>query len=79
MMCPRGLIAASNSSGVKIPLAPISVNCTPEFAAEAPVSCQTAWLSLLTITSSPGRVHTLNATWLAIVPVGSHRADSFFK
>ena len=31
-----------------------SVNCTPALAADPPVSCQTAWLSRLTITSSPG-------------------------
>jgi hypothetical protein len=52
------------------------VSCTPAFAAEPPVSCQTAWLSRLTITSSPGRVRTRSATWLAIVPLGSQSAAS---
>ena len=61
---------------VKTPRAPISVNWTPEFAAEPPVSCQTAWLSRLTMTSSPGRVRTRRATWFAIVPLGSQSAAS---
>ena len=34
--------------------APISVSCTPALAAAPPVSCQPAWLSRLTMTSSPG-------------------------
>ena len=62
---------------MKTPPAPISVSCTPELAAEPPVSCQTAWLSRLTITSSPGRVRTRSATWFAIVPLGSQSAASF--
>ena len=62
MTWPRGLQAAPNSAAVNMPHAPISVNWTPALAAPAPVSCQTAWLSRLTITSSPGRVSTRNAT-----------------
>ena len=72
-----GFRAARNSSSVNTPPAPISVSCTPELAAEAPASCQTVWLSRLTITSSPGRVKTRNATWFAIVPLGSQSAASF--
>ena len=72
----RGLTAATNSAALKTPRAPISVSCTPAFAAEPPVSCQTAWLSRLTMTSSPGRVRTRSATWLAIVPLGSQSAAS---
>ena len=72
----RGLTAATNSAALKTPRAPISVSCTPAFAAEPPVSCQTAWLSRLTMTSSPGRVSTRSATWLAIVPLGSQSAAS---
>ena len=41
---PRGLRAARTSSAVNTPRSPISVNCTPAFAADAPASCQTAWL-----------------------------------
>src|SRR5689334_15568400 len=65
-----------NSATLNTPRAPISLNCTPALAAEAPVSCQTAWLSRLTITSSPGRVRTRSATWFAIVPLGSQSAAS---
>ena len=72
----RGLTAATNSAALKTPRAPISVSCTPALAAEPPVSCQTAWLSRLTMTSSPGRVSTRSATWLAIVPLGSQSAAS---
>ena len=36
------------------PPLPAVVNCTPALAAAAPVSCQTAWLSSPTTTSSPG-------------------------
>jgi hypothetical protein len=49
-------------SALKMPPLPISVSWTPAFAAEPPVSCQTAWLSRLTMTSSPGRVRTRSAT-----------------
>ena len=73
---PIGRRAARNSSRVKTPAAPISVSCTLALAAEPPVSCQPAWLSRLTMTSSPGRVSTRSATWFAIVPLGSQRADS---
>ncbi len=76
MTWPRGLLAAPNSAAVNTPRAPISVNWTPALAAPAPVSCQTAWLSRLTMTSSPGRVSTRSATWLAIVPDGSQSAAS---
>jgi len=72
----RGLIAASSSAALNTPRLPISTSCTPAFAAEPPVSCQPAWHSRLTIASSPGRVRTRNATWLAIVPEGSQRAAS---
>ena len=76
MTWSRGLTAATKSSAVKTPPLPISVNWTPAFAAEPPVSCQTAWLSRLTMTSSPGRVSTRSATWFAIVPLGSQSAAS---
>ena len=53
-----------------------SVNCTPAFAAPAPASCQTAWLSRLTITSSPGRVNSFSASWFAMCPDGTKSAAS---
>ena len=68
--------AASISAAVNTPPAPSSVNCTPALAPPPPVSDQTAWLSRLTSTVSPGRVSTRSATWLAIVPDGTHRAAS---
>jgi hypothetical protein len=64
------------SSAVNTPRAPISVNWTPALAAEPPISCQTAWLSRLTSTSSPGRVSVRSATWFAIVPDGRKIAAS---
>ncbi len=73
---PRGLQAPMNSSTLNVPRAPVSVNCTPALAAEPPVSCHTAWLSRVTTTSSPGRVSVRSATWLAMVPLGSHSAAS---
>src|SRR5678815_1335316 len=76
MTWPRGLTAAMSSSAVNTPRRPTTVNCTPAFAADPPVSCHTAWLSGLTITSSPGRVSTRSATWLAIVPLGIQSAAS---
>jgi hypothetical protein len=73
----RGLTAAMKASALKVPPLPISVSWTPAFAAEPPVSCQTAWLSRLTMTSSPGRVSTRSATWFAIVPLGSQSEASW--
>ena len=70
------LDAATNSSAVNSPPVPISVHCTPASAAAPPASCQTAWLSRLTMTSSPGRVRARSAAWFAIVPVGSQSAAS---
>ena len=72
----RGLVAARNSSAVKTPPCPISWICTPALAAAPPASCQAACDSRLATTSSPGRVSVRSATWLAIVPVGSHSAAS---
>ena len=74
VMCPRGLTASTNSSAVKTPRDPTSVNCTPALAAAPPVSYHTTWLSRLTMTSSPGRVSRRRAIWLAIVPLGTHSA-----
>jgi hypothetical protein len=48
--------------GSEAPRLPISVNCTPAFAPPPPVSCHTAWLSRLTMTSSPGRVTARKTT-----------------
>jgi hypothetical protein len=50
MTWPRGLQTATNSSAVKTPPTPTSVNWTPAFAPDAPVSYQTAWLSRLEVT-----------------------------
>lgn len=73
---PRGLIAASKSSAVNSPPQPTSTSCTPALAAAPPVSCQPACASRLVTTSSPGRASTRSATWLAMVPEGSHSAAS---
>jgi hypothetical protein len=62
MEWPGGLKAAAKSAAVNKPPLPTGVNCTPALAPLAPASCQTAWLSWLTITSSPGRVNSLSAT-----------------
>ena len=70
------MTAASNSAAVNQPGPPSSVSWTPAFAPLPPVSCQTAWASRETITSSPGRVSDRRTTWLAIVPVGSQSAAS---
>src|SRR5262249_18927565 len=75
-ICPAGLQAARNSSPVNSPPCPITENCTPEFAAAAPDSCQTMCASSPTTTSSPGRVRILRPIWFAIVPLGTKRAAS---
>ncbi len=71
-----GFAAARRSSGVNTPPRPISTICTPALAAAPPTSCQPTCDWWLATTSSPGRVSVRNATWLAIVPVGSQSADS---
>ena len=73
-MAVARLDGRGDRGGVNTPRAPISMSCTPAFAAEPPASCQTGVASRLTITSSPGRVRTRSATWLAIVPDGSQSA-----
>src|SRR5271154_2429225 len=75
-MCPGGLWAARKSAAVNNPPWPTTLNCTPEFAAPAPDSCQTIWASSPTTTSSPGRVRILRPIWFAIVPLGTKRAAS---
>ena len=76
MMWPGGLNALRRSAAVNRPPRPTTVNCTPEFAAAAPNSCQTMCASSPTTTSSPGRVNNLRPIWLAIVPLGTKIAAS---
>ena len=76
MMWPGGLNAARRSAAVNSPPRPTTVNCTPEFAAAAPDSCQTMCASSPTTTSSPGRVSSFRPIWFAIVPLGTKIAAS---
>ena len=69
-------MTARSSSAENRPPAPAVVNWTPALAAAAPASCQTAWLSSPTTTSSPGEQYSLSGSWLAIVPVGTNSPAS---
>ena len=50
-----------DQSGIGMILAETREIFAQRAAEHAPASCQTAWLSWLTITSSPGRVNSLSA------------------
>ena len=47
-----------------------------DHTAPAPDSCHTLCVSWPSTTSSPGRVSSLRAIWLAIVPLGTNSAAS---
>ena len=74
---PRGLQAARKSAAVNSPpCADDGELHARHWPRRRPASCHIMCASSPTITSSPGRVSSFSAIWLAIVPLGTNSAAS---